>query len=322
MLKYLSLSVLWNFFITNLSLFLSRLTRRLVFLGNPFALSIEPSSVCNLSCPECPVGSGSFASRKSFMDNDLFEKIIHELPSSVAFMNLYFQGEPFMDPGLIEKIRMAKRRKIFIEISTNGHFLNEIMCQNIIAASPDRIIVSVDGADAEAYKKYRINGDFDKVISGIKLLVQQRNKKGQKRPKIVLQMLVFKHNENQIAQFRSLCRMLGADRVQLKSVQFYNQHMVAEMQSTKKSFARYIVKGKSVTQKRKVPRCCSRLWMHPVITTEGFVLPCCYDKSGSLPMGNINEHSLNEIWTSPAYMKLRREMISKNYPPICDNCGG
>lgn len=322
MLKYLNLLVLWNYFVSNLSIIITKLTGRLFFFGNPSAVSIEPSSVCNLACPECPVGNGSINTRDSFLENDFFERIIQGLPRSVVYLNLYFQGEPFMDHGLMEKVRIAKRRKIYTEISTNGHFLNKESVKEIVDAEPDRIIVSLDGIDADTYNLYRKNGDFNAVINGVKLLAEERKNSKKRRPIIVLQMLVFKYNENQFKQYRNLCKELGADRVKFKSVQFYDKGNIEKMQSSKNAYARYYIHESAVLQKRKIPRCCNRLWMHPVITTKGDVLPCCYDKSGNIIMGNLHVSSFKEIWRSAAFMDIRRDMLKKKYPPICKNCGG
>src|SRR5665648_99002 len=64
----------------------------------PPAVSIELSTHCNLSCPECVTGSGALTRRKGFMDPSLAVKLASELSGNALSAYLYFQGEPMMHP--------------------------------------------------------------------------------------------------------------------------------------------------------------------------------------------------------------------------------
>ena len=56
------------------------------------------------------------------------------------------------------------------------------------------------------------------------------------------------------------------------------------------------------------------------IRSDGTVVPCCYDLTSQLPMGRIQEKSLQEIWNDKPYLRLRQEIDARNYPQLCRNC--
>jgi radical SAM protein with 4Fe4S-binding SPASM domain len=66
---------------------------------------------------------------------------------------------------------------------------------------------------------------------------------------------------------------------------------------------------------------CWRLWQDPVITWDGLVAPCCFDKDATHRLGDLKATSFKEIWRSPAYQSFRQQLWQgrKNID-ICANC--
>jgi len=297
----------------------SYLTGKPLHGGYPWSISIETSSVCNLRCPECPSGRGEVSREYPEMPFETFKKIIDESASHLIYLMLYFQGEPFLAKNFHEMVAYAKRKNIYTMTSTNGHFLDESSCPRIVDSGLDRIIISVDGATAESYKKYRINGDFDKVTRGIKLLAEEKRKKKVSHPQIILQAIVFRHNQEEIQQIKNLGKKLSADRITFKSAQILDFDKKNELIPDKK-YTRYSnrdghyqVKGKN--------RMCKRIWSSMVFTTEGNALPCCYDKHSKYSIGNILNDKIHELWNSPRLNDFReRVMHDGDRIDICNNC--
>jgi len=58
-----------------------------------------------------------------------------------------------------------------------------------------------------------------------------------------------------------------------------------------------------------------------VITWDGKVLPCCFDKSAEFEMGNTKKKSMVNIWNSNNYNKFRKNVFSlRKEINICSNC--
>src|SRR5688572_18767160 len=78
------------------SYYYSRATRKATHWGYPISFSIEPTTSCNLRCPECPSGLQAFSRPTGMLQQELFQKVINELSVHTPYLILYFQGEPYL----------------------------------------------------------------------------------------------------------------------------------------------------------------------------------------------------------------------------------
>ncbi|KAF5029683.1 Coenzyme PQQ synthesis protein E [anaerobic digester metagenome] len=318
-IKSLSVGRLCNFILTGFSAFLSRLFRIPVLLNQPWAASVEPSAVCQLSCPECPVGLNEISRKNNFLSNENFSAILNGLSKKTFWLNLYFQGEPLLDDDLAEKIKMARARRMFVVLSTNALALDKNMAARLCNAGTSKIIISLDGADEDTYLKYRSGGDFRKVLGAISNLHEAR--KNKKSPLIEVQMLVFSYNEKQKDDLRKMALNLGADKVVFKSPQFYDVENAAKNLSSEKKYQRYHKNSEGKVQlKTKNKRFCKRLWNTIVINSDGNVVACCYDKFSKYQMGNAVENAAADIWKNAEFMQFRRDFLQGKRKDICTNC--
>jgi len=288
--------------------------------GKPFFISLEPAAICNLSCPQCPTGAGDVSRSKEFMDINAFKEIVNETARTTVILSLYHQGEPLLHKSFAEMVRYASDRKIYTVTSTNGQLLSEEFCGKLVEAGLDRIIISLDGIDQESYEKYRMGGDFEKVTAGIRLLSEAR--RAHRKPYIIIQLLVFKHNEDQVAEIKKLGRKLGADRVMIKSAQIEYPESLSEWLPVYKKYSRYRRNRQGDWMLRgKLKNRCRRLWHTTVITADGLIVPCCFDKMASYTMGSIGTASLKEIWKNREYAHFRSRVLSNRKAiRICTNC--
>ena len=312
-----------NLIVLKLSYWLSILTKKPHVWGKPVAVSIEPLNYCNLACPECFAGNGNLMRDKQLLELDCFQKVINQLPSTVSYITFYFQGEPFLHPEFADLVRIASEKNIFTATSTNGHFLSDRdKTKEIISSGLDRIIVSIDGTTQEIYEKYRKNGKLQKVIDGVKTLVELKKELRSKTPYIEIQFLVMAHNEHQMSEMTALARSLEADELTFKSAQIYKFENGSELMPQNEEYNRYY-KGKDgkFHIKGKLKNCCWRQWSSAVITASGDVLPCCFDKNGTYSFGNVFEHTFNEIWRGKKADKFRKALLTdRQHIDICKNC--
>ena len=87
-------------------------------------------------------------------------------------------------------------------------------------------------------------------------------------------------------------------------------------------FSRYKEVGPGKFEiKNKLKNQCWKLWHGSVITWNGLVVPCCFDKDAKYVMGNLNEHSFKEIWSKNAFLSFRRQLVNNRKKiDICQNC--
>ena len=103
----------------------SRQIRKSAIKGLPISMAIEPTTSCNLRCPECPSGLRSFTRPTGKLDEALFSKIIEQVANHLIYLTFYFQGEPYLNPSFLEMVKFAHQQNIYTTTSTNAHFLNE-----------------------------------------------------------------------------------------------------------------------------------------------------------------------------------------------------
>ena len=300
----------------------SKITGKLASPRFPISLSIEPTTSCNLRCPECPSGLRSFTRPTGMLNPDLFKKVIDEIHRDLLYLTFYFQGEPFLHPEFLDMVKYASSKKIYTATSTNAHFINEKTADEIVRSGLQRLIISIDGTDQETYENYRIGGSLEKVLEGTRAIVAARKKLKSSSPYLVFQFLVVKQNEHQVNDIKILARKSGVDRVVFKTAQVYDyEHGNALIPSIDK-YSRYRENADGTfSVKNKLLNHCWKLWHSCVITWDGKVLPCCFDKDASFEMGNVKENSFHEIWKNEKYRSFRSSLMqSRKEISICRNC--
>lgn len=322
LLRCLSLRKLWNWLLIYVSFHLSRWQRRSLHRGYPVKAGFEPTTHCNLRCPECPSGLRSFTRPTGMADLDLFRLAVDQLRRDLVYLLLYFQGEPYLHPDFLEMVSYASQRGIFVATSTNGHYLTPAKAQATVASGIGEVIISVDGATQETYQAYRVGGKLEKVKEGIRNLVAARREAGTIGPAIVLQFLVVRPNEHEIDAIRALGRELGVDLVKLKTAQIYDFENGSDLIPTLERYSRY-QKGPDGRYHIKNPldNQCWKLWYGVELTWDGKVLPCCFDKDAQYEMGRLADTPFRDIWRSSPYQDFRNQLLrSREQIDICRNC--
>jgi radical SAM protein with 4Fe4S-binding SPASM domain len=306
-----------NAIISGYSYFLSRIAEQSDISGMPVAVGIEISGQCNLRCPECFSGSGLMTRPGGFMEIELFVKIINELRPYLYNINLYFQGEPMLHPRFFDFLEISQGTKV--TVSTNGHYLSEENSEKLARSGLKKIIVSLDGIDRETYSLYRQGGEFEKVISGIKNVSKVIRNIGSSL-KLEIQFLVNRHNETQISSVSRFSKEVNA-ALKLKSMQIINNDQIDYWIPDDKKYQRYRKNNSDYAIKNTFRNHCLRLWLNPVVTWDGKVVPCCFDKNADNIMGNLKDMSFRTIWNGEKYKIFRNSVLKdRKSIEICRNC--
>jgi len=306
-----------NALVAGYSFLKSSVTGKPDVMGMPVSVSMELTNNCNLNCPECYSGSGRMKRERGFMDIDLFKKVIKEMSPYLYNTNIYFQGEPMLHPLFFSFL--SNSVNIHTTVSTNGHFLSEENSEKIVNSGLNKLIISLDGIDQVTYSSYRINGDVRTVIDGIKNVTIAKSKFNSAII-IEIQCLVNKLNEAQIPEIRDLAKSVRA-QFRVKSMQITDKKDIGSWLPLKGRLARYKMKEGEYVIKSSLPDRCARLWFNPVITWDGKVIPCCFDKDAEYIMGDLKLDSFRDIWNGPKYRIFRKSILScRNMIEICRNC--
>ena len=264
--------------------------------SGPVSCAIEPTNVCNLRCPLCAAGAGLLTRPRGHLSPDNFERIVAALPKSVTTLYLWGQGEPFLAPGFLDMVRIAARRGFRTVTSTNGHFLDDP--EGVAASGLGVLIVSLDGADAESYSAYRIGGDFDRVVEGVRRVTEAVNRLG-RGPVVELQCVLNRANEGDRAKFRTLASETGVHRLVFKTLQAAFREGGEEYLPSDPKLSRYR-KGRDGTlepdRRRIVGDRCFRLYHSLQVDCRGNVVPCCFDKDSDHVLGNLLEEPFDAVW--------------------------
>lgn len=321
-LAQITLYRFFNLILLRISYFVSKTTKRNTHFGLPFSLSIEPTTACNLGCPECPSGLKQFTRATGKLDLELHKKMLADVKKSVFYINYYFQGEPFLHPQFLNLIEEAKKNKIYTATSSNAHFIDAEKAEEIVKSGLDRLIISIDGLSQKTYEAYRVNGKLSKVLEGSKHLVEAKKRLNSATPHLIFQFLVVKANEHEAPNVFELGKSIGINEVRLKTAQFYDYKNGNPLMPENVEYARY-KKNKSgeYVLKQKTGNKCWRMWSSSVITWNGKIVPCCFDKDAQHQIGDVSNTSFSTIWKSEKYSNFRQSILTeRNQIDICKNC--
>jgi radical SAM protein with 4Fe4S-binding SPASM domain len=256
------------------------------------------------------------------LSETLFAKVIDELKDTLTYLTFYFQGEPYLHPRFLSLVRYAADRSIFTSTSTNAHYLNDANARATVESGLNRLIISVDGTTQEVYESYRVGGSLEKVIEGTKRVLHWRNELRNSSLQVVFQFLVVRPNEHQVNDVEQLAKSLGVDDVLYKTAQIYDYRNGSDLIPADDQYSRYRKNDDGTFSiKNSFDNHCWKMWQSCVITWDGKVVPCCFDKDAHHVMGDLTKSTFKDIWTSPQYNSFRATLLgSRSDIEMCRNC--
>jgi len=321
--KKLTVKRIWNAVKVVSSFQLSQWLQKPIQWGYPISVSFEPTTSCNLRCPECPSGLRSFTRPTGMLQKDFFRETIDDIHQHLLYLIFYFQGEPYLNPEFLDMVKYASSKNIYTATSTNAHYITDEVAKKTVESGLDRLIISIDGTTQEVYQQYRVGGNLNKVIEGAKNIVKWRKALNSKTPFIFFQFLVVKPNEHQLEEIKQLAKEIGVDEVRFKTAQVYDYETDPnQLIPNNERYSRYKKdKDGKYKPKNKLVNRCWKLWHANVITWDGLVVPCCFDKDAMHQLGNIKNESFKNIWNNSNYKQFRTELMkSRKNIDICSNC--
>lgn len=286
----------------------------------PYLAFVDTGNICNLKCPFCPTNNGeySFSSPKfpsvlkrerCFLDLEKYALVLEAFGETLFSLSLFDWGEPFLNKNIFEMVFMAKEFNIEVCLSTNLNIKDPDLAQKICECYPDSLILSIDGICSETYRKYRRGGDFELVMENVQKIAAYKRKYSLKKPELIWQFLVFKHNEHEIPFVDTFARSHGADIVKISNAYIYHEDWIP------------VNKKYHPLEARK--NSCDFLWTTATIEATGSLSPCCVNRDSRYDFGEFTTaQELRELWNCEK-IRASRSFFHKKKPDskiLCDMC--
>ena len=249
--------------------------------ARPAKLIVEPANRCNLSCFLCPTGRKLSGRGQDQLDMETFRMALTPLAPYLYEVYLYNWGEPLLNPRLFEMISHCSAKNIRTVVSTNLTLFKPAMLDPLFSSGLDELIVSLDGASEESYSQYRQGGDFGVVLRNIKSIVRAKKARKTKRPRLVWQFIVFRHNQHELRRAAELAGEIGADEIRFIAPYSPMEEMpyttpdqkALELHDYLPDDLRFCQFRTGAARRPVKPLRCTYLWNQMAIRTDGGVAP-------------------------------------------------
>ncbi|GAB4129813.1 MAG: hypothetical protein OHK0045_22170 [Raineya sp.] len=278
-------------------------------------LRLELSSKCQLKCPLCLTGT-HYHRRYSavgwgHLSLDKLLKFLEQNPQ-IESLELSNYGELFLHPHIKEILAIAHQKNIALTAlnGTNLNHLPDDVAEALVLYGFKKMKVSIDGASQESYQKYRVGGNFGRVIENIKKINFYKEKHKSTYPKLKWQFIVFGHNEKELPIAKKMAKELNMTfkaKLNYSPKKFPIQDAKFVASETELGVA-YITDFEEKERKMYSPACL-QLWTAPQINWDGKLLGCCVNHFGDF--GNVFEEGLDKLLRSEKYIYAKKMLLGQ-----------
>ncbi|MDR0823142.1 MAG: radical SAM protein [Endomicrobium sp.] len=289
----------------------------------PSSIDLESSTICQLKCRLCglrkkiyyrgSVGAGflKFEHFKEFINRNRFIKHI-ELSNN---------GEVFLNPELSKIIKYAYSEKVSLtaEYGVNFNTVSDEVLEALVKYKFEKISIAIDGASQETYSKYRIGGDFNRVIDNIRKLNTYKKKYESVYPKLWWQYVLMQSSEDvsEIKKAKDLAKELNMSiffKLTYEKGYIPNNPDILIAETGLKYLNRETF---TKNTKSLYANMCQSLWNKPYINWDGRLLGCCYVSQNDFGV-NVFEIGIENALKSANYVYAKRllsgKIAYKDYP--------
>ena len=249
-----------------------------VLIIDPVQVRLDISTACQLRCYLCDVAcrqDKDFLGR-GMMSLDNFINFI-EHNRHIKKIELANAGEALLNPHLPEMLRYAYEQGVTISLGggVNMNTASDELLEALVRYQTQRIRIAVDGVTEETYQKYRKGGNLHKVLSHIQKLNEFKKKYRSKRPELILQCIIFKHNIHEIEKVRALGKIMNM-KVFFRLNVFQESLEEQDKQDIRKMCG-YESRQEFSEKNKRDYKCeaCTFLWKSPQVNWNGRLSGCC-----------------------------------------------
>jgi MoaA/NifB/PqqE/SkfB family radical SAM enzyme len=265
--------------------------------SKPYIFVLEVTNVCNLKCPFCLTGKGISGGREvRHMSYDEATKIIDAVADTTYLLQLYTWGEPLLNKDLIPIIEYAKRRNVYVMLSTNATAMTSAYNDRLLDSGLDYLTVAVDGGSDETYRKYRVGGNYNKILANIKDLLEKKKARSADHLFVEWQFIVFRHNEHETEATERMAYNIGINKFTPLPAYVEDPDWLPQSKGYKKA---------ELYNPERL-RNCDRPWSHLNVRADGGVASCCYEFFKSDDFGDLKSENFQQIWNNAFFQESRK----------------
>ena len=293
----------------------------------PTTLLVEASSACQLRCPSCPTAQGQLKNTVGtgmLAPADL-DRLLSDNPF-VKHVELSNWGEIFLNPKFVEILALCSARGVTVG-ANNGVNLNTAsaeMLEAVVRFGVRAVRVSLDGATQESYRKYRVKGNFDTVITNVCRINAYKKLYQSQFPELTWQFVAFGHNQDEIPAAKQLADSLGMGF----DLKLSWDDKLSPLRDT--AALRAAMPGGAISRAdyrdgsgtQYLSGICNQLWDAPQINWDGRNLGCCRNIWGDFGGNAFRDGlipTLNHDRMHYARAMLRGQVASRPDIP-CTRC--
>ena len=320
----------------------------------PVCVYFEVTNRCNLLCTTCP-RTYEELEPPADMSWHLFTSIVGQLPSLQRAV-LHGVGEPMLVKHLPKMVGYLKQRGIYVLFNTNGTLLNERNGRALIDAGLDELRVSIDAANAKAFRAVRGKDYFGRIVKNVRSFRDLQEREGKDRPRVSAWLTGLKETIAGLPAFVRLAAEIGVREVYLQRLVFFDRDAIGLARPDQALYERmssvdndYLQEASELARSYGIAfessgaasepgmslkrndgdspwSQCRRPWTVMYFTANGRALPCCiapFSQRGyeHYTLGDATQQTLQTIWNGPAYGAFRNALLSDQPAPCCAGCG-
>ena len=304
----------------------------------PLVFYLEPTSVCNLFCPMCPVAMGvsEYQYSEKFLDLNWVDSLLEPLSFALRCF-LSGGGEPFLHPRFLELAERVKELGLEVILNTNGTLIDSSLARAIVELELDCLSFSIDAVEEEKYSRLRQGAQLEQVRQAIAYLQGEKRRQGKVKPYINMQFTLYQENYDQLLKVVDFASELGINHLVIEPLSpifsfdskyqefFQAQYLPAENQlllelknlQKKAKEKGLIFSSHYLEEKEPINFPCPQPWINFGIRTNGRVFLCCGTAEN---MGSITEKDFSTLWNGEKYRFVRERVAQDNYPDFCQLC--
>ena len=147
--------------------------------ARPYVVSWNLTYRCNLACEHCYldaggkplVETGNFADRSELGTEECF-KVIDEIAAfAPECLTILTGGEPLLRRDILEIVRRASERELWVVVGTNGVRITENLAGRLAEAGARGLSLSLDALDPDCHDRFRrVRGAWQNTVEGAEIL--------------------------------------------------------------------------------------------------------------------------------------------------------